>query len=115
MVKGQNNLSDVVKEHLTQLKQDLHLEESANFLLIFDYQTSAFNLDKNVSILSPEITSFDLSSDDNYLIKFIISGENNKLILKAINFRIKKRKEDGFELINLMNGTTYEIPNITTN
>lgn len=109
LVKGQTNLGDAVKEHLTQLKQDLHLEESANFLLIFDYQNSAFDLDKNVNIISPEITSFELSSNDNFLIKFIISGENNKLVLNIINYRIKKWKEDGFELINLMNGATYEI------
>lgn len=104
---AQTNIDKIVNGHIAEFKQNLNVE--ANMFLIFEYDQTVFSLGENDKILTSKVNFKEVKGNNNFLVKFILIRDEEKLILKGINFRIKKMKGKKLEFVNLMNGKNYVI------
>ncbi|OYQ48667.1 hypothetical protein CHU92_00590 [Flavobacterium cyanobacteriorum] len=100
-------LDTIMENHITEFRKTVGT--SSPIFITFDY-----DFEKNLKMsptdyyLTPYINPRKLKSDKNYLVKFIVSTEKNKLTLNAINFRLKKISNKKLEYIN-MGGEKYDL------
>ncbi|MCW4470021.1 hypothetical protein OGH69_13670 [Flavobacterium sp. MFBS3-15] len=100
-------LDTIMENHITEFRKTVGT--SSPIFITFDYDFAKnLKLSPTDYYLTPYINPQKLKSDKNYLVKFIVSTDNNKLTLNAINFRLKKINNKELEYIN-MGGDKYDL------
>ena len=105
----EDNLNFKMNEHLKKFEELVGNDAKIFIDFEYDFENKYFDLKENYIILNSHIETKMLKKKDNncYMIKFIILSKDNKLILKAINFRVVKINNKKIEFNNLMNGNEY--------
>lgn len=98
------DINSKINEHLKEFRSIVG--KDANVFIDFDFNQN-ITLQEHDYILPPYINPKKLKSKNNFMVKFIILKENEHMILRAVNFRIKKTKRQ-LEFVNLMNGKDYK-------
>lgn len=100
-------LDTIMENHIAEFRRTV--AKSSPVFITFDYNF-ATNLKMSPTdyYLTPYINPRKLKSDTYYLVKFVVSTENNKLTLNAVNFRLKKINNRELKYSNL-GGDKYDI------
>lgn len=103
-----NTLEEVLSYHHSEFKNSI--PEIDN--LFFEVRLDSIELPEAVIALNPNIELKRLEKGKrDYLIRFFIYSSDGITTIKAINFRLIKKRKRRIEYINLGNGNTYKLLN----
>ena len=103
-----NTFEEVLNYHHRELKNSI--PEIDN--LYFEVRLDSIQLPEAVIALKPNIALKSLEKGKrDYLVRFFIYSKGGITTIKAINFRLIKKRKRQIEYINLGNGNTYTLLN----
>jgi len=101
------DIDKIVSEHLKEFRTTVG--QDAKVIIAFDYDGKNANLNKNDYVLQPFINPKKINGNDNFFVKFLMVNSSGHIVLRAINFRIKKLSRKHIEFVNMGSGKEYQL------
>lgn len=111
-VYSQNSkLDEIINNHIFNFREEFAGEEATIFVeSYYDFLKREITFKKNDFVIEACFDAKKLKKNkDYYLIRFIVSYDDDILKLNAVHFRIEKKNNRTINMINLLNGKSYKL------
>jgi hypothetical protein len=109
--QDRNTIDSVITGHVKELRSTIGHEAYIFIEFSYDFPNKNIHLDERDLVVINGLNAKKVKRNKEYfLVKFILKDTGRgKLMLTAVNFRIKKAGSKSLDLVNLGNGNDYTL------